>query len=163
MLRHALVYRVEQVFLIHAETGLLLAHAASPDLKVTDADLISGMLTAIQDFVGDSFAPTEAGGALRTFSVGEVTVMVERGPQAALAAVVRGQAPETLLPRLQDTLETVHLQFPGLAEYNGDVPRSHRPARCWKSVWRRFSTPTGDNPAQCGEGWSGCAGPFLRW
>ena len=88
VIKHALVYRVEQVFLIHAETGLLLAHAAPPELKVTDADLISGMLTAIQDFVGDSFQQQEDG-KLRTFSVGELTVIVEAGPQALLAAVER--------------------------------------------------------------------------
>ena len=97
VLKHALVYRVEQVFLIHAETGLLLAHAWAPDLKVSDADLISGMLTAIRDFVADSFARERDAGGLRRFSVGELTVMVEQGPQAVIAAVVRGQAPDTLL------------------------------------------------------------------
>ena len=55
VIKHALIYRVEQAFLIHAETGLLLAHATAPGLQVPDADLISGMLTAIQDFVSDSF------------------------------------------------------------------------------------------------------------
>ncbi|HEX7024466.1 MAG TPA: OmpA family protein, partial [Gemmatimonadales bacterium] len=126
VLRHALVYRVEQVFLIHAETGLLLGHAAPPDLKVADGDLISGMLTAIQDFVADSFS--ERGGGLRSFSVGELTVMVERGPQAVLAAVVRGQPPETLLPGLQDTLEQIHLQWAGaFADFSGD-PAPFAPA-----------------------------------
>lgn len=128
VLKHALVYRVEQVFLIHAETGLLLVHAAPPDLKVTDADLISGMLTAIQDFVGDSFQQQEAG-KLRTFSVGELTVIVEASPQALLAAVVRGQPPETLLPKLQERLETVHLHFAAaFADFAGD-PAAFAPAR----------------------------------
>ncbi len=122
VIKHALLYRVEQVFLIHAETGLLLCHAAPPDLKVADADLISGMLTAIQDFVSDSFATAESGGKLRTFSVGELTVMVEPGPQAVLAAVVRGQAPDTLLPRLQDALENLHYQLAGpFAAFDGDA------------------------------------------
>jgi OOP family OmpA-OmpF porin len=121
VLKHALVYRVEQVFLIHAETGLLLVHAAPPELKVADADLISGMLTAIQDFVSDSFRQQEDG-RLRTFSVGELTVMVEPGPQALLAAVVRGQPPESLLRKLQDRLETVHLQFAAaFADFAGDA------------------------------------------
>jgi flagellar motor protein MotB len=121
VIKHALVYRVEQVFLIHAETGLLLVHAAPPELKVADADLISGMLTAIQDFVSDSFRQQE-GGRLRTFSVGELTVMVEAGPQAVLAAVVRGQPPESLLRKLQDRLETVHFQFAAaFADFAGDA------------------------------------------
>ena len=122
VLKHALVYRVEQVFLIHAETGLMLAHAWAPELPLNDADLISGMLTAIRDIVADSFAPEKDAGGLRQFSVGELTVIVEQGPRAMLAAVVRGQAPDTLLARLQDTLETIHLQFAGaLADFDGDT------------------------------------------
>ncbi len=122
VLKHALVYRVEQVFLIHAETGLLLAQAAPPDRALADADLVSGMLTAIRDFVGDAFGPEREAGGLRTFSVGELTVLVEQGPRAMLAAVVRGQAPETLLRKLQGTLESIHLQFTNpLTEFDGDT------------------------------------------
>lgn len=121
VLSHALVYRVEQAFLIHAETGLLLCHATAHDLKVPDADLISGMMTAIQDFVRDSFRPGE-GATLRTFSVGDHTVQVEAGPQALLALVIRGQAPVEVLRRQQDTLETVHVQFASpLDEFAGDA------------------------------------------
>ncbi len=65
----------------------------------SDADLISGMLTAIRDFVADSFAREREVGGLRRFSVGELTVMVEQGPQALIAAVVRGEAPDSLLTR----------------------------------------------------------------
>jgi outer membrane protein OmpA-like peptidoglycan-associated protein len=140
VLRHALVYQVEQVYLIHGETGLLLSHAALNARKADDADLISGMLTAIRDFVADSFAGGDTGG-LRTFTVGELTVMVEQGPQAILAAVVRGQAPDSLLRRLQETLETVHFRLAGaFAEFDGDtVPfEPARPllAECLQTVTR---------------------------
>lgn len=108
VMRHALVYRVEQVFLIHAETGLLLAHV--PDGSLGDADLISSMLTAIGDFVNDSFEPKKTG-ELRAFAAGDLTVLVETGPQANVAAVVRGTPPETLPLKLQTTLETIHLQW----------------------------------------------------
>lgn len=122
VLRHALVYRVEQIFLIHADTGLLLLHAAAADRAVADADLVSGMLTAIQDFVSDSFRAADEGARLRTFSVGELTVMVEPGPQALLAAVVRGQPPDSVLHRLQSVLETIHVQFGArLLDFDGDA------------------------------------------
>lgn len=121
VIAHALLYRVEQVFLIHAETGLLLAHVTAPDLNVPDADLISGMLTAIQDFVRDSFRPGE-GGTLSTFTVGEHTVNVEAGPQALIAAVIRGQCPESVPLRLQRTLEQIHLEYASqLGEFEGDA------------------------------------------
>jgi OOP family OmpA-OmpF porin len=121
VLKHALVYRVEQALLVHAETGLLLEHVTARDLVAPDADLISSMLTAIQDFVRDSFRPAE-GAMLRTFSVGEHTVQLEAGPRALLAVVIRGQAPRDVLQRQQDTLETVHLEFATqLADFTGDA------------------------------------------
>ncbi|MEZ4585810.1 MAG: OmpA family protein [Gemmatimonadales bacterium] len=139
LIRHALVYRVEQIYLIHAETGLLLAHVAQPDLTTPNADLVSGMLTAIQDFVSDSFGPQGSGGRLRTFSVGELTVMVEPGPHAVLAAVVRGQAPEGLLETLQATVESIHLDFgDALVEFEGDTApfasAGDRLAECLETV-----------------------------
>jgi outer membrane protein OmpA-like peptidoglycan-associated protein len=121
VIKHALVYRVEQAFLIHAETGLLLAHATAPGLQVPDADLISGMLTAIQDFVRDSFRPGD-GATLRTFSVGDHTVQVEAGPMALLALVIKGEAPAEVLRKQQDTLEAIHLQFAtSLGEFTGET------------------------------------------
>ena len=91
ILLRTLVYRVEQVFLIHRKTGLLLQHVSATAAGVQDADMISGMLTAIRDFVHDSFGGKE-GDWLDTFQVGEFTVWVEQGPQAVLAAVIRGNA-----------------------------------------------------------------------
>ena len=157
VIKHALVYRVEQAFLVHAETGLLLEHVAASDLSVPDADLISSMLSAIQDFVRDSFHPGE-GGMLRTFSVGDHTVQVEAGPRALLAVVIKGQAPDEVLRRQQNVLETVHLEFAGpLADFNGDaapfVPArplledcletvlSTQTKKKGKGVWLRWAIP----------------------
>ena len=157
VIKHALVYRVEQAFLVHAETGILLEHVAAADLSVPDADLISSMLSAIQDFVHDSFKPAE-GARLRTFSVGEHTVQVEAGPRALLAIVIRGQAPDQVFLRQQNVLETVHLEFAGpLADFNGDaapfVPAKPLLEDCLetvlstgtkekgKGVWMRWAIP----------------------
>ena len=119
VIKHALVYLVEQVFLIHAETGLLLEHV--PEESSKDGDVISGMLTAIRDFVTDSFAPRETG-EMRRFNIGDVSVLAETGPRAYLAAVVRGQPPDSLRERLETTLETIHLQFStALASFAGNT------------------------------------------
>jgi OOP family OmpA-OmpF porin len=119
VMKHSLVFRVEQVFLVHAGTGLLLAHV--PEGTSEDADLISGMLTAIGDFVNDSFEPKQTG-ELRTFCAGDLTVIVEPGPQAYVAAVVRGQPPDSLPMKLQTTLETIHLQWSNpLESFQGDA------------------------------------------
>src|ERR1700677_3956170 len=54
VLLRTLIYRVEQVFLIHKETGLLLLHVEADNISVTDTDMVSGMLTAIRDFGHDA-------------------------------------------------------------------------------------------------------------
>ncbi len=108
VLSHTLQYRVEQVLLIHRESGLLLAHPVAEGVQVQDGSMVSAMLTAIGDFVRDSFDP-QAG--LNTVNFGDRVLVVEQGPQAALAVVVRGSPPLDLSERLQDALSEIHLRF----------------------------------------------------
>lgn len=121
VLLHTLLFRVEQIFLIHKETGLLLCHVSAPNAAVQDADMVSGMLTAIQDFVSDSFT-TRKGEELETLQVGELNVWIEQGPQAILAGVIRGNAPKELREVFQEALESIHLQYGiALSEFSGDA------------------------------------------
>ena len=121
VLLHTLCYRVEQVFLIHAQTGLLLAHAAGDAVAVQDQTLVSGMLSAIRSFVQDSFGATPDQ-ALNTLQVGDLTVWIEQGPSAILAAVIRGTPPETFHVHLQDTLDRIHAEHSdALTRFIGDA------------------------------------------
>ena len=110
VLLHSLVFRVEQVFLIHRKTGLPLGHAVAPAVATQDPSLVSGMLSAIQDFVRDSFHTVEGQG-LGRMNVGELDVWVEQGPQAIIAAVIRGIAPHALRDTLAETLESIHRMY----------------------------------------------------
>jgi outer membrane protein OmpA-like peptidoglycan-associated protein len=119
-LLHSLVFRVEQVFLIHKKTGLPIAHAVAPAVAMQDPSLVSGMLSAIQDFVRDSFH-TGQGQGVNRMNVGDLDVWVEDGPYAILAAVIRGIAPRTLRQRMQETLERIHAEYASqLDAYDGD-------------------------------------------
>jgi len=55
VLLHTLLYQVEQVFLIHRKSSLGIQHVVSKNVKIQDPDLVAGMLSAIRDFVQDSF------------------------------------------------------------------------------------------------------------
>jgi outer membrane protein OmpA-like peptidoglycan-associated protein len=121
VLKRSLRYRVEQVFLIHRETGLLLQHVARSDQVLQDSDLVSGMLTAIQDFVRDSFSGT-GGHEIETIELGEFNLWVQHGPKAILAAVVSGTPPPELRNLLQRTLERVEAECgPFLSSFEGDA------------------------------------------
>jgi len=118
-LEESLVYRVEQVFLIHRETGILLEAAAQAE-TARDEDLMSGMLTAIQDFVRDSFS-VERTQELDRLEVGDFQVWIERGPRAVLAAVIRGAAPRRVRAVINDALADVHADYgEQLRDFSGD-------------------------------------------
>ena len=118
VLKHTLVYRVEHVFLIHRHTGLLIAHAASQDATSQDPQLVSSMLSAIQDFVRDSFAEQQGLDSLR---LGELRVWSEPGPFATLVAVIRGNPPEELHETFRSVLARIHAERPeALENFDGD-------------------------------------------
>jgi outer membrane protein OmpA-like peptidoglycan-associated protein len=123
VLLNTLVYRVEQVFLIHRPSGLLLQHLTLSGTSSQDADMVSGMLTAIRDFVGDSFKVADDEG-LQTVKVGELSVWIEQGPHALLAVVVRGTAPAALRGTLQQALEGIQAQYADFLEsFDGDAAK----------------------------------------
>lgn len=121
VLLNTLVYRVEQVLLIDRDTGLLLQHVTSSAVKAQDADMVSGMLTAIRDFARDSFRVSEDE-ALDQFRVGDLSVWVEQGPHAILATVIRGNAPSELRQRMQEAVEHVHARMADvLVDFDGNA------------------------------------------
>lgn len=107
LLLRTLVYQVEQVFLIHKTSGLVLQHLAAATATAQDADLVSAMFTAIQDFVRDSFRVSDD--TLGSLQVGELTIWVNEGPQALIACVIRGNPPGQLRLTMENALERIHL------------------------------------------------------
>lgn len=153
VLYHTLVYRVEQVFLIHKQTGLLLHHVASDPTIANDADVVSGMLTAMQvanfSMGRDSFG-SDGGEEQKpkTLDVGgEREVWFEPGPQGMLAVVIHGEAPESLRSEyFAPALEAIHIEHREAFEaFNGD-PSAFEGARphleeCLQSQYQGRTEP----------------------
>lgn len=119
LLLRTLIYQVEQVFLIHKNSGLVLQHLAAETAAAQDADLVSAMFTAIQDFVRDSFSVSDD--TLGSLQVGELTIWVNEGPQAIIACVIRGNPPGQLRQTMENALERIHLvQEQELHHFQGD-------------------------------------------
>ena len=117
------VYRVEHVFLIHRETGLLLNTVALEHESKSNADIVSAMLTAINDFVGDSFLSDQEGQKeqLQSVSTDNFNLLIKPGPSALVVAAVSGNPPQSISNQLQLTLENIHsLYFDELNRFNGD-------------------------------------------
>ena len=120
VLKHSLIYDVEHVFLINRNSGLLIAHVAAENATSEDPQLISSMLSAIQDFVKDSFNEKEQSG-LDTIRFGELRLWSEVGPFATLVAVIRGNPPEELHEIIRDALFRIHGESSeALEQFDGD-------------------------------------------
>lgn len=116
-------FRVEHVLLIHQKTGVLLKSVNLEQQSKSDVELISSMLTAINDFVGDSFEISKDGlkEQLQIVSTDNFNLLIKTGPNAILVAAVTGNPPQQVSDILQITLENVHrLYMDEFAQFNGD-------------------------------------------
>jgi hypothetical protein len=113
-------YTIEEVFLIYKD-GRLICHNTrrlKPDL---DKDVLTGMLTAVQSFVKDSFAGEEKG-VLNELKYGNLKVVMENGPRANLAVVISGVEPASLRATMRAMLATLHQRYmPVLEDWDGDT------------------------------------------
>jgi outer membrane protein OmpA-like peptidoglycan-associated protein len=120
-MRRSLVYRVEEVFLIHRETGLSLLHvAADPDVA-KESGTTSTMLRAIHDFARDSFEVTD-GSSVVEFRFRQMQIWIALEHYAYLAAIIRGNPSGEVRSVLKETIESIHvLKGSELANFTTDL------------------------------------------
>ena len=102
------LFVVTELLLIERSSGVLLASSLS-DPSQGDSDIVSGMLDAIRMFVEQAFDSPEHDG-LRDLRVGDTSVLVEWGPKAILASVIKGVPTNDYRDAAAATLEQIHLE-----------------------------------------------------
>jgi outer membrane protein OmpA-like peptidoglycan-associated protein/predicted transcriptional regulator len=116
------VFQVHQVFLIHAQTGMLLQSVQINEAEAQDADLISAMLIAINDFVSDSFTNETDNQHLGVVKTDDFTLILKSGPQALVVAAVTGNISPEADRKLQVAMEDIHKLFATqLRSFEGDA------------------------------------------
>ncbi len=114
---------VEQAFLIY-DDGLLLTHATSRLMPRMDSDVFSGMLTAIQNFVKDSFVD-EMNWGLKKLEFGDHKIAIERDKTGLLilALVYTGKGSEAVLSKMSgEILEEINDTYGDvLSDWDGDM------------------------------------------
>ena len=109
-------YKVEELYLIYKD-GRLLRNVSAVEVK-TDTDIMSGMLTAINDFVQDSF---QTEGDLGSIDYGNNKIILQRGEHSYLAAVVYGEIDNMFKGKMINAVRTIEAINPTLATWNGDA------------------------------------------
>jgi hypothetical protein len=122
VMRGALPYSIERVFLVHRETGLLISHVSAQADEAGQLDTISGMLTAIQDFVRDSFSDGE--GDLEEITHGRRRILLESGQRAYVAVVLSGVEPVGYNDRIREVNSEIHVRYEAeLKRFEGEMDR----------------------------------------
>ena len=109
---------VEEVFVVYRD-GRLMARCSREECRTEDADLMSGMLIAVQGIIQDGL---QRGGELESIKYGENLIMMASGPYVNLAAVVYGEPDAGLRERLLEAVERVETSYAGvIEEWTGDL------------------------------------------
>ena len=110
---------IDDVFLLYRD-GLLIKHETrrlKPDI---DTDILSGMLTAVQQFVKDSFRTEE--GELDELTFGQMHILIGRGKYLILAAMIQGDGTESFTIQIKKTIQDIEdHHWDQLDDWDGDM------------------------------------------
>ena len=150
VMRQALPFEVEQVFMIHRETGLLLAHRSRIPENAADTESISGMLTAIRDFAAHALR-NQANTELDEIQYGDFRIVIEAVQYMYLAVVLHGIEPPGFRAALRaQVMELAHQYGANLKYFDGDVAAFHGAGLQLHSILRAnagrpLTVPRGDS------------------
>lgn len=120
LIRTSLPFSVEHIFLIHKDTGILLKHLVPEGNEQSEMGEVSGMLTAIQDFVRDSFS--DGKGDLEEVAHGDLRILLENGQFAYLAVVLSGIEPKGYNNLINEVIHEVNIQYESeLKKFDGNM------------------------------------------
>ena len=115
-------FKIEEAFLIY-EDGRLIAHNSRRLKPERDKDIMTGMLTAVQSFVTDTFIDEERG-TLDKLSYGNLTILVEGKREVNLACIISGDESPVLRQGMQNIVSYISGQYRQyLQDWDGDIDR----------------------------------------
>jgi len=123
----AYVYRrsrvdIEEVFLVYRD-GVLISHLSRTILQDRDEDVLSGMLTAVQEFVRDAFQYGQHR-ELHQMEFGDYRILIERGKSVYLAVVYSGRDSSAVRKRVRLALDRIEDAYgPAFEAWDGDMER----------------------------------------
>ena len=114
-------YSIKHVFLVYPN-GLLIAHLTTPGTNIIDVEIFTGMLTAVQSFIKESFQMGEASGGLDRLRYRSLEIAIERGDNVFLAVVVDGRVTDQLHHKMHAVIAHVQEKYGGkLKDWDGDL------------------------------------------
>lgn len=110
---------VDEVFVM-TPAGVLLKHYSRRLRPDRDEDILAGMLTAVQNFVRESF--DTAGGRLNEIRFENYEIIISYSENLVLAAVISTKNPQKLKDKLSDAAQEIERQYGDkLKKWQGDL------------------------------------------
>jgi len=110
-------FLVEAVYLVYND-GRLLGHVFSEDQQ-TDADILTSMLMAVNDFVADSLGAT---GNIGNLEFGANSIVIEKGEHCYVVSMNYGEPSDSLRQGLRKQLTVIEDKYLNkLEKWDGDV------------------------------------------
>ncbi len=111
---------IEEVFLVYRD-GVLISHLSRTLLREKDEDVLSGMLTAVQEFVREAFQYGE-NRDLQQMDFGDYRILIERGKYVFLAIVYSGRESIAIHKKVRAVIAKIEHDFgPALESWDGDM------------------------------------------
>ncbi len=120
-------FSVEEVFLVH-KSGILIAHQMRKSSTEYDEEIVSGMFTAVQEFIKDTFsgraADSEEEYTLQELKLGENKILLERGEYTYLALIFSGRGTKKLRVKTIKLLKNIETKYSEpLRNWVGDMDK----------------------------------------
>jgi rubrerythrin len=114
-------YNVFEAFLIH-ETGLALAYASRQKNQELEDVIVSGMFTAVQDFINETLSgKTTEEWKLDEMKFSKGKILIEKSQELFIAAIFEGNG-NTLRKRIKKILKDINNQYgKALEDWDGDM------------------------------------------
>ncbi len=109
ILRDAMPFNVQAVFLIHKDSGLVIAEVQQSGTAALEADMLAGMLTAIRSFAGECSTDPRHQSELTQIDYEDFQIIMEVAGYCYLAAVTQGDPPAIFSMKLRQTMSAIIL------------------------------------------------------
>ncbi len=144
---------IDDAFLIYKDGRLISHQKSTHGLRAElDGDIVSAMLTAVQQFVNDSLDETGTD-KIRKLEFGDRELFMERGENIYMAIMFTGTLTKKLDDQITELIGQIENEFPELAAWNGRMKGLENIDDKLKELineWQQIDdehSPDGDHPS----------------
>ena len=113
---------IRAAFLIHKETGIVLAQAQNQDDPINEAEMLASMMTAIRSFVNDWIEQNDEHSELGEIEFGGSKIILEASGYSYLAVIVDGFSLTKTDVKIRETLGSIILEHTeSIKSFSGDL------------------------------------------